>query len=219
MLPIRGGVHVPRPEAVRAVEICWPLGEPATRTEPELCRQRRSAWVLDDALPPTLAERDPGAWMSGRVVLRVDAHGRRLSAGCHAPHERGLTLARWPALATPWLAAADREAARLPPLAPGCAADSLAVATPIRVTGLREGATLRQAPHSDQPLRIAVRALGAQGAVQWLLDGRLQGSTRADGALTLTLTRTGAHALTALSHDGAWASVRFTVASAGGGGR
>src|SRR5690349_13353949 len=103
MLPARGGVHVPRPASVRAVEICWPLGEPAARTDPALCRQRRTAWSLDGALPPTFAERDPGAWMSGRIELRVDAKGRRLSAGCHAAHERRITLARWPALATPWL--------------------------------------------------------------------------------------------------------------------
>jgi hypothetical protein len=35
--------------------------------------------VLDDALPPTLDERDPGAWIGGKLVLRVDGKGRRLS--------------------------------------------------------------------------------------------------------------------------------------------
>ncbi|MCX7513250.1 penicillin-binding protein 1C [Frateuria sp. STR12] len=219
MLPGRGGVHAPRPTSVRAVDICWPLGQPADRTEPDLCRHRRTAWALDNALPPTFAERDPGAWMSGRLELRVDAEGRRLSAGCHASHEQRVTLARWPALATPWLTAADRAASRLPPLAPGCAPDSLAVATPIRISGLRDGATLRQAPNSDRPLRIDVRALGAQTHVQWLLDGRLQGSTQGEGSLALALAHPGAHALTALSSDGAWASVRFAVAAPPGGAR
>jgi penicillin-binding protein 1C len=152
--------------------------------------------------------------MSGRLELRIDGHGRRLSAGCHAPDERHVTLARWPALATPWLGAADRAASALPPLAPGCAPDSLARAVPIRITGLREGAVLRRAPNSSEPLRVPVRALGAQGSVQWLLDGRLQGSTQADGAISVTLAHPGGHALTALSQDGAWASVRFVVADA-----
>ena len=106
----------------------------------------------------------------------------------------------------------DRAASALPALAPGCAPDSLAVAVPIRISGLREGSVLRQAPNSAEPLRIAVRALGAQDAVQWLLDGRLQGSTQGEGSITLTLARPGAHALTALSPDGAWASVAFAVA-------
>jgi penicillin-binding protein 1C len=213
MLPARGGVHLPRPASVRAVAICWPLGEPAAHTEPALCRQRRTAWSLDGSVPPTFAERDPGAWMSGRVELRLDAQGRRLSAGCHAPHERRTTLARWPALATPWLAAADRAASALPPLAPGCAPDSLAVAVPIRIAGLRDGSLLRQAPHGRDALRVQVHALGAPGEVQWLLDGRLQGSTHASGTLTVTLARPGRHALTALSQDGAWASVGFEVAA------
>jgi penicillin-binding protein 1C len=216
MLPARGGVHAPRPASVRAVEICWPLGGPAAATEPALCRQRRTAWSLDGALPPTFAERDPGAWIGGRIELRVDAQGRRLSAGCHAPHERRTTLARWPALATPWLGAADRNAASLPALAPGCAADSLAQAVPIRIAGLRESSTLRRAPNSREPLRVAVHAPGATGDVQWLLDGRLQGSTHAGGALTLSLARPGRHALTALSQDGAWASVGFEVAAPAG---
>jgi len=212
MLPARGGVHAPRPASVRAVDICWPLGEPAANTDASLCRQRRTAWSLDGALPPTFAERDPGAWMSGRVALRVDAKGRRLSAGCHAPHERRLTLARWPALATPWLGAADRTASALPTLAPGCPPDSLAVSVPVRISGLREGSLLRQAPNSTAPVRVPVRALGAGGAVQWLLDGRLQGTTQGEGTITLNLARPGDHALTALSPDGAWASVRFAVA-------
>jgi penicillin-binding protein 1C len=216
MLPARGGVHAPRPASVRAVEICWPLGEPATATQSMLCRQRRTAWSLDGALPPTFAERDPGAWMSGRVELRVDARGRRLSAGCHTAYERRITLARWPALATPWLGAADRNASSLPALAPGCAPDSLAQAVPIRIAGLREGSTLRQAPNSGEPLRVAVHAPGALGDVQWLLDGRLQGRTHAEGTLTLTLARPGRHALTALSQDGAWASVGFGVAAPAG---
>ena len=211
MLPSRGGVHTPRPASVRAVDICWPLGEPAEHTEPGLCRQRRTAWTLAGALPPTFAERDPGAWMSGRLELRVDTKGRRLSAGCHAPREHRVTLARWPALVTPWLATADRAAATLPPLAPGCAADSLAVASPIRITGLRDGATLRQAPNGSGPLRLAVRALGGSGSVQWLIDGRLQGSTHGDGSITLSLREPGQHALTALAGDGAWASVSFSV--------
>jgi penicillin-binding protein 1C len=156
--------------------------------------------------------------MSGRVELRVDAQGRRLSAGCHAPHERRRTLARWPALATPWLDAADRATSALPPLAPGCAPDSLAVAIPIRISGLREGSVLRQAPNRNGPLQVSVRALGAQGGVEWLLDGRLQGRTQGNGAITLTLDRPGTHALTALSPDGAWASVGFALAGPPAGG-
>ena len=212
MLPARGGHARAQPASVSRRDICWPLGGAFENTPASLCRQRRSAWVLDDALPPTFAERDLGAWSAGLLSLRVDAKGQRLSGACHAAHERTIQLARWPALATPWLGVDDRAAAALPPLAPGCAPDSLDRATPIRITGLASGVTLRRAPNSDQPLRVTLRALGADGEVQWLLDGRLQGSSVGAAAQSLVLHRAGPHTVTALTRDGAFSAVRFHVA-------
>ncbi|HEX6614073.1 MAG TPA: penicillin-binding protein 1C, partial [Rhodanobacteraceae bacterium] len=218
MLPVRGGVHAPKPASVRAEDICWPLGGAAHSTDPELCRQQRHAWVLNDALPPTFAERDPGAWIAGRLVLRVDAMGRRLSGGCHGKGEHQVAIARWPALLAPWLSVDDREHETLPPLAPGCAPDALERASVLRITGLNDDAVLRRAPNSDKPLRITLHALGAQGPVQWLLDGRLQAHSESGHPVTLTLDRPGRHAITALADDGGWGSVGFSVLAAPAGG-
>ncbi|WP_254425175.1 penicillin-binding protein 1C [Rhodanobacter sp. B04] len=211
MLPGRGGSHAAQPASVRAVDICWPLGAAAGATPGKLCRQRRTAWVLDDALPPTFAERDLGAWTSGLLTLRVNDKGQRLSGACHARHESTIQLARWPTLVTPWLSVDDRSSSALPPLAPGCAADSLEVAMPIRIAGLSDGATLRQAPNSNKPLRVILQALGAQGTVQWLLDGRLQGSSEGDAKLPLTLAQAGESRVTALANDGAFATITLHV--------
>ena len=212
MLPQRGGrAHAAQPASVRAVEICWPLGMTVAGTPANLCRQRHTAWVLDGALPPTFAERDLGAWASGLVSLRVNARGQRLSGACHASHEHTIRVARWPALATPWLSVDDRASSALPPLAPGCAADSLDVASPIRITGLNDGATLRQAPNSDKPLHVILQALGAQGSVQWLLNGRLHGSSEGDARFPLTLLQAGDYRVTALARDGAYATIALHV--------
>ena len=210
MLP-RGGSHAAQPASVRAADICWPLGRAAADTPAALCRARRHAWVLDDALPPTFAERGLDAWSAGLITVRVNARGQRLSGTCHALHEHAVQVARWPALATPWLSAEDTAAAALPPLASGCAVDSLDRANPIRIAGFTPGATLRRAPHASQPLRISLHALGAQGAVQWLLDGRLHGSSIGSAAITLTLTQPGAHMVTAISAQGAFSSLPLRV--------
>lgn len=212
MLPQRGGrAHAGQPRSVRAVDICWPLGGAVEATPPALCRQRRHAWVLEDALPPTFAERDLGAWSSGLLSVRINDRGERLSGACHARHERAVQLARWPALATPWLDVDDRERSALPPLAPGCAPDSLDVASPIRVAGMSDGATLRRAPNSDRPLRVRLQALGAQGVVQWLLDGRLQGTSEDAGFIAIKLTRPGRHTVTALARSGAFSALTLNV--------
>ncbi|MEP7186050.1 MAG: penicillin-binding protein 1C [Rhodanobacter sp.] len=213
MLPARGGHVFAQPSSVRAVDVCWPLGGAVDATPSALCRQRRPAWVLDRALPPTFAERDLGAWSAGLLSLRLDDKDRRLSGTCHAAREHTVELARWPALATPWLGVDDRNASALPPLAPGCAADSLDVATPIRIAGLSNRVTLRRAPNSDQPLRVSLRALGAQGDVQWLLDGRLQGRSENDQPIAITLRQSGEDKITALARDGAFATITVHVAA------
>ncbi|OOG60729.1 penicillin-binding protein 1C [Rhodanobacter sp. B05] len=212
MLPQRGGrTHAAQPTSVRAIDICWPLGAAAATTPAPLCRQRRTAWVLDDAIPPTFAERDLGAWSSGLLTLRVNRHGQRLSGACHAAHEQMIQLARWPVLATPWLSVDDRRAAALPPLASGCAADSLDLANPIRIAGLNPGVTLRRAPNSDHPLRVTLNAIGTQGAVQWLLNGRLQGSSVGAASILLALPQAGDYRVTALAADGAFATLPLHV--------
>ncbi len=209
MLPQRSGrTHAPQPASVRAVDICWPLGGAAATTPASLCRQRRTAWVLDDAIPPTFAERGLGAWSSGLLTLRVNPRGQRLSGACHAAHEHTIRIARWPVLATPWLGMDDRRAAALPPLAPGCAADSLDLADPIRIVGLNSGVTLRRAPNSDHPLRVDLKALGTRGPVQWLLNGRLQGRSEGAAAMTITLPERGDYRITALARDGAFATLQ-----------
>ena len=105
----------------------------------------------------------------------------------------------------------DRARSALPPLAPGCAADSLDRATPIRIAGLGNGVTLRRAPNSEQPLRVTLHALGTQTTVQWLLDGRLQGSSDADAAIAIRLPQAGDYRITALARDGALATLALRV--------
>jgi penicillin-binding protein 1C len=114
-------------------------------------------------------------------------------------------------LAAPWLGTDDAARSTLPPLAPGCAADSLDVANPIRIAGLTQGVRLRQAPNSAQPLRVTLQALGATGEVQWLLDGRLQGSSIGSAAMQLALPQAGDHQITALTRDGAFAQLAVSV--------
>jgi penicillin-binding protein 1C len=212
MLPDnRARFRAVQPLSVRKVDICWPLGGAAATTPPELCRQRRTAWSLDGETPPTFAERDITAWSAGLVSLRVNAKGQRLSATCHANREHTVQIARWPALAAPWLSADDAAHAALPPLAPGCAPDSLNVVNPIRIAGLTQGVRLRQAPNSTQPLRVTLQALGTTSEVQWLLDGRLQGSSIGSAAMQLSLPQAGDHQITALTRDGAFAQLAVSV--------
>ena len=214
-LPRQPGDNAPvaRPRSVTETEICWPVGTAAGSQATSLCRKRLQAWVLDGAIPPTFAERDARRWNPGIERFQVDVRsGRRVSADCDAEHEtRDAQIARWPALASPWLPAAWREASRLPALAAGCRDDGREAVESVRIDGLNDGATLASPPGSERGVRLSLRALGATSGVQWLLDGRWIGETRASASMQHVFDAPGEHELTALADTGAWDSVRFRV--------
>ncbi|QDA56084.1 penicillin-binding protein 1C [Thermomonas aquatica] len=203
----------PRPASVSETEVCWPLGTAADAQPPALCQKRLQAWVLDQAVPPTFAERDARLWSPGIEVFAADAKtGMRLSADCTMPHQaRDARIARWPALASPWLPAAWRDASRLPPLAPDCRDDGRDAGQSLRIEGVNDGATLARAPGAVGGVRLSLRALGASTRVQWLLDGRWIGETAGSQSFVRDFDVAGQHELTALADNGAWHALRFRV--------
>ena len=214
-LPAAPGDAAPRPppREVSQVAVCWPLGLPPDPGAPQLCRRQRSAWALEGVVPPTFAEREARLWSAGRERFEVDARsGLRLTADCSAPHARvAADIARWPALATPWLSAETRAAAQLPRRAEDCEPDGRDAAETLRIDGLVDRATLARPSNRSAPLALSVRALGSEGRVRWLLDGRWLGESLGAGSLAFELGDPGMHTLTALAESGAWASIGFRV--------
>nr|WP_242002978.1 penicillin-binding protein 1C [Vulcaniibacterium tengchongense] len=207
------GAPSPPPAEVERAEICWPLGLPPEADAPALCQRRREAWALRGVLPPTLPERGARLWSPGVERFEVDARsGLRLSADCRLPHaRREARIARWPALASPWLPAELRRASRLPPLAPDCADDGRDAGEELRIEGLQRNASLARVPGSAQPPRLTLRALGGRARVRWLLDGRLIGESDGEGRFEHEFAEPGEHVLTALADSGAWSGVSFRV--------
>lgn len=233
----------PPPASVTEADICWPLGLAFDPAQPELCHKKRTAWVIDGVIPPTLPERDATSWSAGVVHVRVAAaQGWRLSAGCEGdagapaggitaswlkpllqkPLPRGgsaaandrikeLDIARWPALAYPWLSRDIRRRASLPPLAAGCASDGLDATQPLRIEGLADRAAIARAPNSDQPASVRLRALGAGGEVLWLINGRLEGRTVGAQSFEHAFADPGEQSITALAAGGAYAQLQLRV--------
>jgi penicillin-binding protein 1C len=202
----------PPPASVSEVDICWPLGLAYDATQPESCHRKHAAWVLDGVIPPTLPERDARIWSAGLLHLRIDANdGTRLGAGCGDRPAHEVDIARWPALAYPWLPRDLRRRSSLPPLATGCASDGLASGQSIRIDGVADNAAIARAPNSGKPATLRLRALGAQGDVLWLVNGKLEGTTVAGGLFEHGFDLPGAQTITALAEGGSWAQVAIRV--------
>jgi penicillin-binding protein 1C len=198
-----------QPDSVRAVAICWPLGTAESATPPEHCLQRRTAWTLDGAVPPTLPDR----LRPGGLVEAVWTHGQqRVRPDCASDATR-VEAVRWPTLLGPFLDAERLDPVERLPWAPGCAPRAPS-AQALRIVGLEPGTVLRPAP-GQRDVTLRLQAIGAQQGVNWLLDGQLVGGNEKAGALqVLTLQQAGAHALTALDGRGRWARVGFELQAA-----
>ena len=201
------------PVSVHKIPICWPLGLPLDAAEPELCRQRREAWALSDAVPPTFAERDARLWSSGRTVLRVDAvSGQRVTGECSGRRSaKTIAIARWPSLAYPWLSEDERRATAIPALADDCRPDNLAAVEVLQIDGPAQDSGIARAPNSPRPPQVRLRALGTNSRVRWLVNGELVGESFGGSGFVHAFAVPGDQRVTALSDSGSWAELRFRV--------
>jgi penicillin-binding protein 1C len=207
----------PRPASVSEDIICWPLGRRLRDTEAEHCHRRLPAWILDQTVPPSMAPRGEDA--PPRIeTLRIDPdQGRRLSAGCRAQSRTDMQrIARWPALALPWLDASTLRRSLPPPLAADCIEDP-SPHQALVILGVDAGSRLRSPPGSRRPVQISVRASGAAGGVRWLLNGRLVGESEGAEPITLILEQAGEQILTALDAAQRFGQLRFEVEHAAAG--
>jgi penicillin-binding protein 1C len=200
------------PTSVSEVEICWPLGLAYDETQAETCQQKHMAWVLDGVIPPTLPEREERSWNAGLLRVRVDAsNGLSLAPGCTAAQVEERAIARWPSLAYPWLTREMRRRSSVPPLSPTCRSTTSNAVQSLRIDGIHDNSVVARAPNSDKPASVRLRALGANGDVQWLFNGRLESTTRGTQSFEHALTETGDLTITAMTEDGAWDQVKVRV--------
>ncbi|UXY16888.1 penicillin-binding protein 1C [Chitiniphilus purpureus] len=202
---VPGARRAPRPAAVGAEAICWPLGLTAAATAAGHCHERRTAWLLHGTAPPTLPDRNRSGGLVETVWLDP-RHGLRVTPACAAdavPH----VVARWPLWLEPWLDPAVAARHVPPRWAPGCAPE---VATTLRIVGVAPGSLLRPAAGRLQAT-VDVTALGAAGVVFWLRDGELAGQSMPGQPFRLHFSRNGRVRLTAFDGGGRFDHVDLAV--------
>ncbi len=198
----------PVPQNVGVAAICWPLGQPMSKSDPN-CRRQRFAWTLDGTTPPTLQAADQPLGLGLQERVWVNAKGLRVAANC--PDAQAQDIALWPAPLEPWLPRAERRDARLPPADPDCPPHNLNLAPPLSIVGVREGDNLRLPAASRQALRLTLSALGGSGHRWWFIDGKPLADTDTRQDFTPTLSKPGRYQLSVLDESGQTARVEFSV--------
>ena len=198
----------PVPGSVGVAAICWPLGQPLSKNDPN-CRRQRFAWTLDNTTPPTLLAADQPLGVGLRETLWVDGQGLRVSPQCPGAQPREVAL--WPAQLEPWLPRVERREARLPPASTHCPPPALNSVTALSIVGVREGDRLRRPAASQASLRLTLTALGGDGRRWWFLNGTPLGDSGHQEALNTTLEQPGRYELSVLDESGQTARVEFSV--------
>ncbi|WP_256593480.1 peptidoglycan glycosyltransferase PbpC [Pseudomonas sp. 09C 129] len=198
----------PVPMNVGVAAICWPLGQPMSRSDPN-CRRQRFAWTLDGTTPPTLQAADQPLGVGLLEKVWVNAKGLRVDAKCPGAEVRDIAL--WPAPLEPWLPRIERREARLPANDPGCPGPALAAAAPLSIVGVREGDRLRRPAASQELLRLKLSALGGSGRRWWFVNGEPLGESANQDSINASFERLGPYQLSVLDEGGQTARVEFSV--------
>ncbi|WP_288080859.1 peptidoglycan glycosyltransferase PbpC [Pseudomonas sp.] len=202
----------PVPANVGVAAICWPLGQPMSRSDPN-CRRQRFAWTLDNTTPPTLLALDQPLGVGLMESVWVNPKGLRVDA--HCPGAQLQNIALWPAPLEPWLPRAERRDARrdarLPAADPDCPPPALAASSPLSIVGVREGDQLRLPAASQQALRLKISALGGSGRRWWFLNGAPLGDSANQDSINASFEQLGRYQLSVLDEAGQTARIEFSV--------
>ncbi|ETK24207.1 peptidoglycan glycosyltransferase PbpC [Pseudomonas sp. FH1] len=198
----------PVPANVGVAAICWPLGQPMSRSDPN-CRRQRFAWTLDHTTPPTLQALDQPLSVGLMESVWVNAKGLRVDAHCPGAEPKNIAL--WPAPLEPWLPRVERREARIPAADPECPPPALAASSPLSIVGVREGDQLRLPAASQQALRLKISALGGSGRRWWFLNGAPLGDSANQDFINTSFERLGRYQLSVLDEAGQTARIEFSV--------
>lgn len=195
----------PRPQAVSRGVICWPGGQTLPAGDSN-CRRRLATWLLDDSQPPTLLLPEQEDINGIRFPVWLDDTGRRVAADC--PQARAHTFIVWPRPLEPWLPPAERRSARLPAASDHCPPLQGNDAAPLMLSGVRDGAVIRQLPGQEN-VTLPVSTTGGKGRRWWFLNGEPVNGE--NNRLSLLLNIAGRYQLVVMDESGQVAAVNFEL--------
>jgi len=211
-LPRSYAQPAPVPNSVRRIEICWPLGIAPLAKDDPFCHQRRKAWILNDAVPPTFPDRNDQHWQGNPINILLNPATRlRVDTDCAVENPIVRTIAKWPKAARPWLSPKIRAAERIPRMDPICNKPVSYIPDTIRILDI-EPDTIFRPPGSETELpTITLHAQGGEGELFWMLNGEVICRSEINQPRMYRFKRSGRFTLTVMDLAGNYDSADILV--------
>jgi len=195
------------PPSVSQAQICWPLGVRYSPQAPHECHVRRTAWILNDAAPPTFPDKLRAA--EPRYTFHVSKPDElRVAPDCAAGATTRIDTARWPALLEPWVDASLRAQAIAPAWSARCRSHAGAESA-LEIVGAADGEILHRAGAGMPLVRLHVR--GQSGHANWMVNGALVARTGPGESYAHRFETPGRHEVTAFDDHGRYDRIGLSV--------
>ena len=197
-----------KPESVKTIEICWPLGLAKNITEQRHCAKAYRAFTINEVTPKTLSvgaipEENP-------LRIFVNENNERVMPNCYPDAYSEISIAVWPVRVEHWLPSEFKRSHLLPSLSPTCA-NSVQFNQPLEIVGIPKNSILSQPPSESKPLEMSVSVMTAQGNLQWILNGEVIAVSTSNQPIVITGMAQGENRLMVYSENGQYGEVSFTV--------
>ncbi|NVJ59207.1 MAG: penicillin-binding protein 1C [Gammaproteobacteria bacterium] len=210
MLLPKPNTAITRPNNIAKEIICWPLGSVRHSQQDNWCRKSKQAWLLDGVAPVSLKEPLMQPWSSYIATLLLDKQGQRVFPDCVSEATSSKTIALWPVSAEPWLPIFERRERLLPKISTLCKSNN--ISSQLTIEGVLAKSILYRLPNQSGPISINLLAVGAQGDVNWFLNGEYYGRTETKHELEMQLTGIGPQRINVIDSSGQLVETEFTVA-------
>lgn len=204
-----------QPSSVSEQHICWPLGGLITETPPHLCHEKKTAWLLNNTVPKTLAAGDVAIWEANPATLLINQEtGRLIDASCSAKKTAYKTTALWPLAVEPWIPSTQHRRQQIGDYDSSCPHPPQFQQGVLKIENLLDHAQLRSAGAAKNLPAVQLQTSGAQGTVYWFINGKLLYHFSPDQPLKHQFTQTGHYQIAVTDEMGKTASIEVDVLAA-----
>ena len=220
------------PASVSRSTICWPLGTKPELTvgdfdnqtgniDDPLCQEIKTAWILNNTIPPTLPDRYGNLYDSNPVTAYINPDsGLLVDASCTGVKHVKKVFALWPKGSLPWLernrkalpdGSHSEKLVELPSFDPACGNTVSAKASSLHIVGIEPDSLIRPTADGSILPDIMLTALGGKGRLFWFIGDDLIGNTKIGEPLYHRFKGSGRFRLTVMDLAGSYDSIYITV--------